>query len=260
MLSHSMSRNGQLHLRIPAALGALSVSSLELRFGQRIPPHSHDTHQLAWSERGVLAVTIAARTWVLPPTRALWIPSNLVHAVEASSPATMHGVYFRRRSAPVRWKEPTVVAVAPLLAELIRHVARHPGRGRVATHARALLGSLLQPLVTESIDLPMPRDPRALRVADVLAKNPADRRTLARLGRDAGASARTLARLFQFETGLTFGRWRSLLRVRAALAPLSEGCAVAEVAERVGYESASAFVAAFRRRTGATPGAYFARG
>jgi quercetin dioxygenase-like cupin family protein len=38
--------------------------------------HTHADHQLAWAASGVLTVRIAAATWVLPPTRALWIPAG----------------------------------------------------------------------------------------------------------------------------------------------------------------------------------------
>jgi len=48
-----------------------------------------------------------------------------------------------------------------------------------------------------------------------------------------------------------------LLRLQAALPLLATGEPVANVARRVGYDTASAFVAAFRRETGLTPGAYF---
>jgi AraC-like DNA-binding protein len=54
-----------------------------------------------------------------------------------------------------------------------------------------------------------------------------------------------------------FGRWRTLLRLRAALSMLAAGQPVSRVAGRVGYDTPSAFVAAFRRETGQTPGSYF---
>jgi AraC-like DNA-binding protein len=72
-----------------------------------------------------------------------------------------------------------------------------------------------------------------------------------------GASGRTLAREFVAEAGVPFGRWRTLLRLQAALSMLAAGQPVSRVAGRVGYENPSAFVAAFRRQTGLTPAAYF---
>jgi AraC-like DNA-binding protein len=106
----------------------------------------------------------------------------------------------------------------------------------------------------------MPADDRARKVADAIAADPADGRTLAEWGHDVGASERTLARAFLAETGVSFGRWRTLLRVQTALAALAQGEPVGNVARRVGYDSDSAFVQAFRRETGVTPAAYFRLG
>lgn len=97
-------------------------------------------------------------------------------------------------------------------------------------------------------------------MADALAADPADGRTLAEWGREVGASARTLARAFMADTGLPFGRWRARLRLQAAIAALAAGEPVGNVARHVGYESSSAFVAAFRRETGMTPAMYFRTG
>ena len=108
-----------------------------------------------------------------------------------------------------------------------------------------------------AIELRMPRDPRALDVAAALVREPACRRTLGQWGREVGASERTLARAFQAETGVSFGRWRTQLRLQAALPTLAEGGSVASASDRAGYESPSAFVAAFRRETGMTPAEYF---
>ncbi len=244
--------------RLPPEVGAVAVASFEMNIGQRFDWHRHPEHQLAWSERGVLAVTVGDRTWVLPSTRGLWIPSGMLHATEASSPAMMRSSYFRARSCPLRWKVPTVVAVPPLLRELIRHLADGGVKRTSRVHAQRLLFETLTPLASAAILTPLPSDPRARRVTDALTENPADGRDLAALGRRAGASARTLSRLFVAETGMTFGQWRAQSRVRAALVHLASGMAVSATAERVGYESVSAFVAAFRRQTGVSPGSYFA--
>ena len=102
-----------------------------------------------------------------------------------------------------------------------------------------------------------PDDDRARQVAVALLDHPADKRTLPEWGREVGASERTLARAFLAETGVSFGRWRTMLRIQAALTALAAGEPVTVVARRVGYDSDSAFVQAFRRETGVTPSAYF---
>jgi len=108
-----------------------------------------------------------------------------------------------------------------------------------------------------TIEVRLPAEERAREVAQTLSSNPADRRTLAEWGRHVGAGERTLARSFLAGTGIPFGRWRTLLRLQAALSALAAGEPVGNVARHVGYETSSAFVAAFHRETGLTPAAYF---
>ena len=101
--------------------------------------------------------------------------------------------------------------------------------------------------------MPMPRDERALRVARALLDDPSIDRDLDRWADAAGASRRTLARLFRHETGLGFAEWRARLRAIDGLARLSDGASVAETAASVGYASASAFSAMIRRTLGNPP-------
>jgi AraC-like DNA-binding protein len=219
--------------------------------------HTHDDHQLAWAPRGVLTVVTEPSTWVLPPTRALWIPAGLRHETRASGPATMRSLYVRPDLCPIGWAEPTPVVAGPLLVELISYLDRpalDPGR---RTRAEAVLTDLLEPVPLATIEVRLPADERAREVAQALGDNPADKRTLGQWGRAVGASERTLARAFLAGTGVPFGRWRTLLRLQAALPALADGQPVGNVARQVGYDSTSAFVAAFRKETGLTPAAYF---
>ena len=219
--------------------------------------HAHEDHQLAWASAGVLTVRCEDATWVLPPTRALWIPAGLPHETGASSRATMASVYVPPVLSPVDWTAPTVVTASPLLAELITYLG-----GELAatqrSHAEALLSDLLTPIPVTAFNVPFPGDHLAGPVARALRDNPADQRTLADWGRTVGASERTLARAFVAGAGVPFGHWRTLLRVQAALPLLAGGEPVSRVAHRVGYETPSAFIAALRRETGITPAAYFA--
>jgi AraC-like DNA-binding protein len=227
--------------------------------GTRFDWHTHDDHQLAWAASGVLTVLTADATWVLPTTRALWIPAGLPHETASDGGrATMRSLYIRPGLFPVSWGEtPTPVRTSPLLAELIGYLGQpdlDPGR---RTHAETLLADLLTPVPVTTITVALPTSATAVRVAEALRKDPADRRTLKDWGREVGASERTLARAFTTEAGLPFGRWRTLARLQAALSMLAAGDPVGRVAGRVGYDTPSAFVAAFRRETGQTPGTFF---
>ena len=224
--------------------------------GTRFDWHTHEDHQLAWAASGVLTVLTGAATWVLPPTRALWIPAGLPHETASDGHATMRSLYIRPGLSPVTWAEPTPVAASPLLAELIGYLAGTlPADHRA--HAEALLADLLTPVPMTTISVRLPVSAPARQLAQALRADPTDHRTLQEWGREVAASGRTLARAFTAETGVPFGRWRTLLRLQAALSMLAAGEPVSRVAGRVGYDTPSAFVAAFRRETGQTPGTYF---
>ena len=237
--------------------------------GSRFDWHTHEDHQLAWAASGVLTVLTAEATWVLPPTRALWIPAGLPHETASDGGrATMRSLYIRPGLFPVSWAEtqgpqhagqPTPVAASPLLAELIGYLGEPDLDAGRRAHAEALLADLLAPVPVTTIQVRLPSAVTARRVAEALRADPADRRTLREWGCEVGASERTLARAFAAEAGVPFGRWRTLLRLQAALSMLAAGEPVSRVAGRVGYDTPSAFVAAFRRETGQTPGSFFRR-
>lgn len=238
---------------------AILVKTFGMAPGDRFDLHSHDDHQLAWAAAGVLMANAEAGTWVLPPTRALWIPAHVPHEVLASGRAKMRALYIRPTRCPIRWRQPQPVAATRLLAELIDHLAGPELNPARRARAEAVLIDLLKPVAIATIDAPLPVGGPARDVADALFANPADPRTLDQWGHEVGASGRTLARAFRDDTGLPFGRWRTTARLQAALPHLAAGEPVTTVARHVGYQTPSAFVAAFHRETGLTPGSYFRR-
>jgi AraC-like DNA-binding protein len=223
--------------------------------GSRFHPHTHAEHQLAWAGQGILVVECQDATWVLPPTRALWVPAGIVHAPACVGPALMQSLYLAPTGSN-EWSSPTVVVVEPLLADLIGYLERDLAADQ-RERAVALVRDLLRPAETGAVHAPLPRDKRARMVASALRAHPEDQRDLAGWAASVNVSGRTLARRFREETGVPFGQWRTAVRVQAALVLLAQDAPVSRVARRVGYDTTSAFVAAFRKHTGVTPGAYF---
>lgn len=107
------------------------------------------------------------------------------------------------------------------------------------------------------LQLPHPSDPRAARVAEGLMASPGCGRTLAQICQGSGASKRTMERLFQRETGMSFGKWRQQLRLMHAMRLLAEGAKVTHAALEAGYSTPSAFISMFRKVLGTTPTLYF---
>lgn len=240
------------------AVGAVAFGDFRLPGGTWFPWHAHPSHQLAWTPRAVITVNVADAHWVLPPTRALWLPAGITHRTGAPKRTVLRGIYADPARCPIRWDEPTMVEVSPLLRELLEYLGRD-GLGAARRHrAERLMFDLLTPVRAIPVGVRMPSDPRAHTVAETLAQNPADQRTVDQFAAQAGVSGRTLARLFLDGTGLTFGAWRTQVRLRAALPLLAAGVPLSGVARRVGYATPSAFVAAFRREVGVPPGRYFA--
>ncbi len=254
-----MSRSGQASKQAKGEVRVI-VASFPMAAGTRFDWHRHGRHQLAWAARGVLTVETGSQTFILPPSRALWIPARLRHETRSSGNATMRALYINPSRSKIRWKIATPVAVNPLVAELIDYLDGDSVRGAHRTHAEVLLEDLLVPLPMATIDVRFPAMAPARTVALELLKEPAEKTTLAEWGRRVGAGERTLARSFIAETGLPFGRWRILVRLQAALSMLAAEEKVSTAAVRVGYDTASAFVAAFRRETGVTPADYFHSG
>jgi len=236
---------------------AVIVATFPMPAGLVFDWHTHPDHQLAWAFSGVLTVRTDQSAWVLPPTRALWIPAGVRHETLSASAATMRSAYVRPALCTVSWTEPTPVSASPLLAEIIGYLEDPGLAAEHRAHAETMLVDLLRPAQMTSVSVRMPADDRALQVAEAIAADPADGRTLAEWGAEVGASERTLARAFLSGAGISFGRWRTMMRLQAALAGLATGDSVGKVARHVGYESDSAFVQAFRRETGMTPAAYF---
>ncbi len=219
--------------------------------------HGHNEHQLVYATRGLLEVETPGSRWVVPPLRALWVPARVPHTVRARIASEMSTLYVDRAVPIPGLDHVTVISVTPLLRELIRHLFATSPAGPARSRVEAVVLDQLSVAPTAPLDVVELRDPRLRAIADELMNDPCDRRTLQDFGRLVGASERTLQRLFAAETGATFGRWRTQLRLQHGVTLLGLGHSVGTAALRSGYREPSAFIAAFRAVFGTTPARYF---
>jgi len=172
----------------------------------------------------------------------------------------MRTLYLRARMAKKLPRSCCVVNVSPLLQELIVHACQFPRMSRKSKAHAHLIDLILDQLETVQaipLQLPTPADSRAQRVAAILQKDPAGEQSLSALCREAGASKRTIERVFERETNLSLGKWRQQLRLLRSLQLLAAGEKITNAALEAGYSTPSAFIAMFRKALGTTPRKYF---
>ncbi|RNL85886.1 AraC family transcriptional regulator [Halostreptopolyspora alba] len=220
--------------------------------------HSHPTHELLWNDRGASWATIGRRVWMITPAAALWIPAGTPHSGWVPAGTTHRAAQFGVRAVAQISDEPTTVEATTLLRLLLDRLDADDLDSRARARTEAMVLDLLTPTQHEPI-LRVPESSLLDPIVTTVYENPADATTLAAWAARLGVSPRTLTRAFRSETGVGFSRWLAAARVRHAIVMLARGDEVDEVAARVGYNSASAFGAAFRRVTGESPGRFRAR-
>lgn len=274
----------------PADEAHFLVRTLAAEFadGSELAPHAHAWGQLIYLASGVASVWTSQGSWVAPPRWAVWAPAGVAHGMRFTGAASMRTLYLRPGLLQPGLDTPSlvepgvvktglprpasnaslgsnsaVVPVSPLLRELILRAVeigmlddRQPAHAAMA----ALIVYELRSHPTPSLDLPLPHGELLRRIADHVRRTPADPRGHAAIAKQFGIGARTLERGFVAETGLSFGRWRRQARFLHALCCLGAGAAVKRAAVEAGYQSPSAFIAAFHAAFDATPGRYFEAG
>jgi AraC-like DNA-binding protein len=252
-----------LHAPNGRLIAEMASVSADLAHGHVIPEHSHPEDQLLFASNGVMTLRTKQGVWVVPPLRAVWIPANTPHSVAMSGPVSMRTLYFLPRLCRKFSEKCFVMNVSGLMRELILHACKFKQLNKRASAERRIIEMIVDQLkAVDSIplQLPHPKDSRAMRVVKALLAEPGDQRGLEKLCKDCGASKRTIQRVFMEETRMNFGKWRQQLRLLHGLQLLASGEKVTAAALEAGYSSPSAFISMFRKQLGTTPRRYLADG
>lgn len=265
------------HLFVPTAERPVRAKVHRLATDVIVRPHAHPWAQVAFSFTGVTRLTVAHGTFIVPPSRALWIPAGLEHAVTVLADTDVHTLYLhqpRGRCGPGRlpaaeqaaWRQCRVVEVSELLRALVLQMDLRPdGTAAPAPEAlqrEARLNALALDELRRAAPVPLgvdlPADKRLRSLCEAVLDDPTRHATLEGWARDAGASSRTVARLFRDELGTSFGQWRQQVLLARALTLAARKRPMSEIAAELGYASPSAFSAMVRRSLGAPPSRFFA--
>lgn len=234
----------------------LSFRTETYRAGTIFPRKRQAWGELNYAISGVCEIEAEGRRFLSPPSYGVWIPPEVEHEAFNREAMSYVTVYVTRALCDNLPKSTCTLSLDPLLKAILADFAVRnvmvPASDEDARLAFVLLDRIIRAPRYDSY-LPTSDDALIAPVISALQEQPGDRRALAAWALAAGVTERTLSRRWGEVLGMTFNEWRQRMRVVEALSLLDRGTKVQEVAQRLGYGDASAFIAMFRRATGESP-------
>lgn len=222
------------------------------------PWHQHEQGQIYLLTHGMIMLETPGQQWAMTAGNIGWLPPHCPHQALACGKVVGWSLYLPDTICGALATTPRLTVANTLSLALVERIAHFSQPLDIAQ--QRLLHVLLDEMQSDEakpLQLPLPQDPRLLKIALSLLNDPANIRKQGEWAKWAGLSTRTLSRRFMIETGISFSRWRQQARVIRSLEALSRGMPVASVASECGYDNVSAYIAAFRLHFGKTPGLYF---
>ncbi|MGV1765705.1 AraC family transcriptional regulator [Rhizobium rhizogenes] len=224
--------------------------------GTVFPAKSQPWGELNYALAGVAEFVIEGVRYLSPPHYAIWLPPDTMHGAWNQHDLHYVTVYVERALCADLPAEPSTLSISPLLKAILADFAARdislPETEDDLRLAQVLVDQIRLAPRRESY-LPLSDDPLLEPVLRALQANPGDRHSLAEWARRMGTTERTLSRRCNDDLGISFNEWRQRLRLVKALALIEAGEPVRRIATQLGYGSASAFIAMFRRLTGTSP-------
>ncbi|GFZ99981.1 AraC family transcriptional regulator [Dyella caseinilytica] len=227
--------------------------------GTFVEPHAHEWAQVLYAIEGVMWVEVGQEALVVPPQRAVWLPAGLPHSIRMMSAVQMRNLYLQPQVVTSLSPRGEVFEVSPMLRQLIVTMTEEGDLRsddyRDAAYRLIVLELLAAKHNSLRIALPNGADRRLGSVCQAVIDNPSQDISLEQHAERAGASVRTISRLFTQELGVGFAEWRRQVQLAVATSRLAEGHAINAIARSLGYQPSS-FSDMFRRELGMPPVAY----
>jgi hypothetical protein len=207
--------------------------------GDAEPWHYHHCAQLIHTLSGVVKVETQHGSWIVPPSRGVWLPAGTRHALHIVGSVAARTLFVDPLARADLPSSCQVVQISPLLRELIVSALALPEHYASGSRAERIYELILDEIRVMDVlpfGLPLPHSDRLLTLCQQIQQAPGESWTLACAAAQLCVAERTLS---------------------VALTRLAQGDTVLAVALDLGYDSPSAFSAMFRRVLGVTPANYF---
>ncbi|KOC19434.1 AraC family transcriptional regulator [Comamonas testosteroni] len=262
------------HLYIPTAQRPVRAKCRWLEADTQVRPHRHPWGQLAISTTGTIRLTVAQGTYIVPPSRVLWVPPGMEHAVTMVESADLRTLYFFQPHGhcgpdvspeeEAAWRQCRVLNASDLLRAVVRELPTLPDDSlQLCEQDRAREHHLSQLLLDElrrasavQLGVNLPQDKRLRQLCEAVLADPTRNETLEDWARDTGASPRTVARLFRQQLECSFTQWRQQVVLAHAVSLAARNWPIQRIAAELDY-SPSAFSAMVRRTVGMPPAQFF---
>lgn len=226
--------------------------------GSVIRTHSHPELQILYTNYGDMRVSSDIINCHVTPSQVAIIPPGIEHEIQVEREAEMATIYIGNLELEDKKQNGlTALPASPMLKQLIiRTIARTQDKNFKPQDNIYLLGLLFEEIDSTANTLnitSLPDDKRVCSICQKILSDPLKKVTLAELARPAGASPRTINRIFQRHYGTTFEQWRKRIKLSWAERKIQAGHSVSEVACELGYATTSSFSYAFKRSTGRSP-------
>ncbi len=223
-------------------------------------PITNDRESLLfWVHTGTARVTTDVTHHELRTGQALWVPPGVEHTVVVDEDSLAVPILVPATDVPDDLRGIATLVIPAQWSDwlLWRYTCTLGYLHGVAADAAGLVelvaGSRMTAAGVRVAMPPLPSSREALDVARTILAEPASESSVDEFAAGAAVSTRTLQRQFAGETGMSFTRWRTAVRITAAAALLADGHQAGWAGGQVGIHDAASFTRIFRRHTGLTP-------
>ena len=229
------------------------------------PPRQFQSahHYLLYASVGAMRLEGGGTAWSLPPARAALVASGTPVQLVLNQKISVCSVLFSTRFAPKPAAELTVFEMSSLARELVLECGRMANEGEPLSAHRRSLFRALQAVTWRLAKTPSPAtmptgSSRAvIRALALTQDHLSEKLRFEDVADMVGQTPRTLARKLSAETGMSWSQILQKMRMIRAIEMLAETRKpVTEIALAVGYQSLSAFNAAFKSFTRHSPTSY----